>query len=430
MAIVKLFLPKVGEGIMEATIIKWLKQEGDSIKEEESIVEVTTDKIDLELPSPYFGTIHKILVKDHTIVKVGECIALLQVNTNIADVSSLNSNFNSQDDSLVGEKPSENYNLSTSRSVAYCEPADGRSYSPLVKRIVFLEGIHLDELTQIPGTGKDNRVTKMDMSSYIKHKAPQSKIDKVQHEMQLWTDIGDEVIEIDRVRQVIAARMVHSQNIAAHVTSFVEADVTELVDWREKNKENFKLNFGVQLTYTSLFIRAVIKALQDFPIINSHMFGNFLVKKNKINIGMAVALPNGNLIVPVIKDAAKLSLVDLAQKVNSLANKARNNELIPDEISGATYTISNLGLFNNIMGTPIIMQPQVAVLAIGTILKKPGVITKDNNDIIAIRNKIHLSHSYDHRAIDGLLGGGFVKRIADYLEDFKEIVELNGLIKL
>lgn len=403
---------------MEATILQWLKEEGEMIREEDSIVEVGTDKVDSEVPTPYAGTLQKILVQTGEVVKVGAPIAIINTTDTV---------ITSKDAEVLLEKAAP---PKTTAALSHLEPspvihphvynqADGRFYSPLVRHIAQQEDIPPQELSQLPGTGKGNRVTKRDILAYLQHRLKGS-IDA--QPMTPTTHVAiapeDEVIQLDRVRQMIAKRMVASKHIAAHVTSFVEADVTELVAWRNRNKGTFDQKTNTKLTYTSLFLQAIVRAIQDFPMINAFVVEDRIIKKKAINIGLAVALPDGNLIVPVIKNAAQLSLAELADQVQTLTRKARNHQLVPDELAGATYTVSNLGSFHNLMGTPIIMQPQVAILALGAIVKKPAVVASDQGDIIAIRHTMYLSHSYDHRVIDGALGGGFVKQVAKHLETF------------
>ena len=415
MAEVTMVLPAMGESVMEATVLQWLKQEGDMIAEEESIVEVATDKVDSEVPTPYAGKLQKLLVQKGEVVKIGAPIAIIATEGEVQTVPT---------PSLA---PSPVPSVSTEQSVVVStptyQPKDGRFYSPLVRHIAQQETISPEELSQIPGTGQDNRVTKRDLLSYLQHRPEAGMSHKLKlSEAQLAVMPEDEVVQLDRVRQVIAERMVASKRTIPHVTSFVEADVTDLVQWRAKNKEEFQKKAGVKLTYMPLLLQAIVRALQDFPLVNAWMDGDRLIKKKTINIGMAVALPDGNLVVPVIKAADQLSLVELAQAIQALADKARNSRLEPDELAGATYTVSNLGSFQNLMGTPIITPPQVAILGLGAIVKKPAVVASPEEDVIAIRQKMYLSHAYDHRVIDGALGGGFVKRVADYLERFTDWV--------
>jgi 2-oxoglutarate dehydrogenase E2 component (dihydrolipoamide succinyltransferase) len=412
MALVTMVMPTMGESVMEATILQWLKQEGDMITEEESILEVATDKVDSEVPAPYAGRLQKVLALKGEIVRVGAPLAIIAtaeealIATPIVPVPAI-----TLSQSAV-VRPLQS--MPVLQMPAHKKP-DGRFYSPLVRHIAQQEKISPQALSKVPGTGKDNRVTKHDLLAYLQHR---SEVDRPLQPTVAYmpTAPEDEVIQLDRMRQMIAERMVASKHIAPHVTSFVEADVTDLVRWRNQHKENFEQKTGTKLTYTLLFLQAIVRAIKDFPLINAFVAADRMIKKKAINIGLAVALPDGNLIVPVIKHADQLSLVELARKVQTLVHKARHQQLVPDELAEATYTVSNLGSFQNLMGTPIILQPQVAILALGAIVKKPAVIESSEGDIIAIRHKMYLSHSYDHRVIDGALGGGFVKKVADYLE--------------
>ena len=412
MATVTMVMPRMGESVMEATILQWLKQEGDMITEEESVVEVATDKVDSEVPAPYAGRLQQVLAKKGEVVKIGAPLAIIEV------VGEPVSAPLPAPDSV----PSASTPISPTKSIpssqaAVRQPNDGRFYSPLVRYVAQQQNITPEELSKIPGTGKDNRVTKHDLSAYLQHRPELGKL-PVPAVADVLITPEDEVIQLDRVRQMIAARMIASKRIAPHVTSFVEADVTALVAWRNKNKEDFEQKTGTKLTYTPLLLQAIARALKDFPMINALVTTDRIIKKKAINIGLAVALPDGNLIVPVVKHADRLSLVALAQQVNNLVHRARHQQLVPDELTEATYTVSNLGSFQNLMGTPIISQPQVAIMALGAIVKKPAVVESEQGDTIAIRHKMYLSHAYDHRVIDGALGGGFAKCVADYLASF------------
>lgn len=415
MAIVTMVMPTMGESVMEATILQWLKQEGDMITEEESLLEVATDKVDSEVPSPYAGRLQKVLVQKGEVVKVGAPLAIIATEgeaTSMHPIPPILAVAPSPQPAAVHPRQSVQVFQAPAQ-----RQSDGRLYSPVVRHIAQQEGIAPHMLSQIPGTGKDNRVTKHDLLAYLQHRP---KIDRPLKPGIVYAPIApeDEVIQLGRMRQMIAARMVASKHTAPHVTSFVEADVTDLVQWRDRHKVHFEQETGTKLTYTPLFLQAIVQAIQDFPMINSLVEGDRMIKKKAINIGLAVALPDGNLIVPVIQHADQLSLAELARTVQTLAHKARHQQLVPDELAGATYTVSNLGSFQNLMGTPIILQPQVAILALGTIVKKPAVIESAQGDTIAIRHKMYLSHSYDHRVIDGVLGGGFVKQVSDYLQGF------------
>lgn len=414
MAVVTMFMPTMGESVMEATILQWLKQEGDMITEEESILEVATDKVDSEVPTPYAGRLQQVLAKKGEVVKIGAPLAIIAIEGEaIAAISPLPTS------AIAPPRPTTIHRQQpvSVPQVSVAKQSDGRFYSPLVRHIAQQESILSHTLSQIPGTGQDNRVTKRDLLAYLQHRLDTDTPLK-SAAVQPPTMPEDEVIPLDRMRRIIAERMVASKRIAPHVTSFVEADVTDLVQWRNQKKVGFEQKTGVKLTYTPLFIQAVVKAIQDFPMINAFVTEDYIIKKKAINIGLAVALPDGNLIVPVIKHADQLSLAELAKEVQAIVHKARHQQLVPDELTEATYTISNLGSFQNLMGTPIIPQPQVAILALGEIVKKPAVLESAQGDIIAIRHKMYLSHSYDHRVIDGALGGGFVKKVADYLASF------------
>ena len=427
MAELKVELPKMGESVAEATITTWLKSVGDKIEEDEPIVEIATDKVDSEVPSPCSGILKEALFSEGDVVQVGSIFAVIEtdqnVGTEIEDEKVELSEMEVESEIL---KPLEK---EVSEQIIVENTSD-RFYSPLVKSIAKKENINQDELDQITGSGANGRVTKKDMLNYLDNKTNQTPISPIKQEKpkpQTPTVISTtstvqngegEIIEMDRMRKMIADHMVHSVHTAPHVTSFVEADVTNLVLWRNKYKKEFENREGEKLTFTPIFIEAVAKALRDFPMVNSSIDGDKIIVKSNINIGMATALPSGNLIVPVINHADQLNLVGLAKKVNDLALRARNNQLKPDEISGGTYTISNVGTFGNVMGTPIINQPQSAILALGAIRKKPAVIESPTGDMIGIRHMMFLSHSYDHRNVDGALGGQFVRKVADYLENF------------
>ncbi|TDI68624.1 MAG: 2-oxo acid dehydrogenase subunit E2 [Bacteroidetes bacterium] len=419
---VEMVMPKMGESIMEGTILTWLKKVGDPIEQDESVLEVATDKVDTEIPSEHAGILAEIIAKEGEVVEVGKPIAIIETTNGKSTEPNVQ---RTQVDKPF--QPSEQEISSPVEVVPLIqsiESQDDRFYSPLVRNIAKQEHLSSEELAQIPGTGKNGRVTKKDILSYLEQRggipagtmisepAPASS------STMMPSSGEDEIIEMDRMRKMIAERMLASKRISAHVTSFVEADVTGLVFWRNRNKSSFKAREGDNLTLTPIFIEAVVKAITDYPMINISVDGDRIIRKKDINIGMAVALPSGNLIVPVIKKANLLSLAGLTKQVNDLAKRARNNQLKPDELSGGTFTISNVGSFGNVMGTPIIMQPQVGILALGAIVKKPSVVETPYGDAIGIRHKMFLSHSYDHRVIDGSLGGMFVRRVADYLERF------------
>lgn len=430
MAQVELLMPKMGESIMEATILTWLKNPGDTIDQDESVVEVATDKVDTEVPSMYAGVLKEILVKQGEVANVGSPIALIETsveNGNGSDGAQPTITNESSND-YVAEDEVVNDTLLVPPHVDGAEPSSDKFYSPLVKNIAKQENISLQELDGLVGTGGDGRITKKDILEYVEHKklgvtikstSVSKPVEKVTTRPQGTVNSdGDEIIEMDRMRKMIAERMLDSRRISAHVTSFVEADVTNIVFWRGKVKNEFQKREGDALTYTPVFIEAVVKAIKDYPMINIQVDGDRIIKKKDINIGMAVALPSGNLIVPVIKNADQYNLKGLVKIVNDLAKRARDNKLKPDELSGGTFSISNVGSFGNVMGTPIIMQPQVGIIALGAIQKKASVIETPYGDALGIRHKMFLSHSYDHRVVDGALGGMLVRRVADYLERF------------
>jgi 2-oxoglutarate dehydrogenase E2 component (dihydrolipoamide succinyltransferase) len=415
----------MGESIIEGTILTWLKKEGDSIEADESVLEVATDKVDTEVPATHGGILKKILAKEGDVVAVGTAIAIIEINAEASnDTPAAPAKAK---EVLVEAAPALTASLITAAEPEAPSHSDGRFYSPLVRSIAKEEGISLDELSRIPGSGTEGRVTKQDMLDYLAARSnghsKNTGVTKTppsisQPKAPASISGGDELIEMDRMRKMIASRMVESKRISAHVTSFVEADMTNIVLWRERNKEAYKAKYGEGITFTPFFIDAVAKAIRDFPMINISVEGDHILKKKDINIGMAVALPSGNLIVPVIRNADQLNIVGISKKVNDLANRARINKLTADDVTGGTYTVSNVGSFGNIMGTPIIAQPQVAILAIGAIVKKPAVVETPTGDVIAIRHKMFLSHTYDHRVVDGSLGGMFVRKVADYLEEF------------
>lgn len=439
MAKVELLMPKMGESIMEATILKWLKKPGDSIALDEAVLEIATDKVDSEVPSPVAGILGELLFKEGDVVPVGGVLAVIE--TEGGSVGSTPAPATTATAAPVAAAlPAETANLATAVT-AKIENTAGRFYSPLVLNIASQEGIGMQEMEGIAGTGAEGRVTKKDILQYVADKkagkvatatAPPAPVvatvptptaaaeatPAVVKAASLAPSGNVEIMEMDRMRRMIAENMVASKRISAHVTSFVEADMTNVVMWRDKVKKEFEKRYGEKLTFTPIFIEAAVKAIQDFPMINVSVDGNNLIIKKDINIGMAAALPSGNLIVPVIHNADQYNLAGLAKRVNDLANRARNNKLKPDEIQGGTYTISNVGSFGNVMGTPIIPQPQVAIMAVGAIRKRPAVIETEAGDLIGIRSMMFLSHSYDHRVVDGALGGMFVRRMADYLEQW------------
>jgi 2-oxoglutarate dehydrogenase E2 component (dihydrolipoamide succinyltransferase) len=447
MALVEMVMPKMGESVMEGTILNWLKKIGDKIEQDEPVLEVATDKVDTEIPATHAGVLMEILAQVGEVIPIGKTIALISTEslaTSIVDAPTKHEQTHKVlAESVLLEEPI----TSESFAALLTEPLVSRFYSPLVLNIAKEEGIGMDELSRISGSGKEGRLTKNDILKYLEvrkqapkpsHSAPQSDSQIVEKDKQVSIEItkndpvkpliqtksavsysgNADIIEMDRMRKMIAQRMVDSKRISPHVTSFVEADVSNIVNWKNANSRKIKERDGISLTYTPIFIMAVAKALKDYPMVNTSVEGDNIIVKKDINIGLAVALPTGNLIVPVIKNADQLNLLGLAHKVNDFAKRARENKLTPDELAGGTYTVSNIGSFGNVMGTPIILQPQVAILSLGAIQKKPAVIETEYGDVIAIRQLMFLSHAYDHRIVDGALGGSFVRRVADYLEKF------------
>jgi 2-oxoglutarate dehydrogenase E2 component (dihydrolipoamide succinyltransferase) len=482
MARVEMTMPKMGESIMEGTVLKWLKQVGDAIEQDESVLEVATDKVDTEVPALHAGILAEILVQEGQVVAVGAPIARIETdaasapvpNTDDLEEASANPPQTEEDVRPLHEAPAGDesvpYLPGPNNPVSAPEHPvqEGRFYSPLVLSIAREEGISMSELERLRGTGQDGRVTKKDILDHVAAgkpslqpaaaaaqaapapqpaapaspppapkaepapqpapapapkaapapAAPSTNGQAPASKPAPSVSGNQELIEMDRMRKMIAQRMVDSKRISPHVTSFVEADVTELVNWRNKHKDAYKKRTGENLTFTPLFVWAVARAIQDYPLINVSIEGDYIIKKRDINIGVAVALPSGNLIVPVIHNADQLNLNGLTKKVNDLAARARINKLTPADLEGGTYTLSNVGSFGNVMGTPIIMQPQVAIMAVGAIKKKPAVIETPQGDLIGVRHFMFLSHSYDHRVVDGSLGGMFVRKVADYLEQF------------
>jgi 2-oxoglutarate dehydrogenase E2 component (dihydrolipoamide succinyltransferase) len=434
MARFELKLPKMGESVAEASITNWLKQVGDKIEADEAVLEVATDKVDSELPSEVSGILVEQLFAKDDMVQVGQTIAIIETESPPAPEGRAQSNVNQNiSESLKIIESS----ITNATDIVYTSPsgAGGPSekfFSPLVKNIAKEEGISLEELENILGSGKDGRVTKEDVLNYIKTRgvvapikveAPKAVVQPqpvVHHSQPTTTSLNgaDEIIEMDRMRKLIAGYMMTSLQTSAHVQSFIEVDVTNIVKWRDKVKTAFEKREGEKLTYTPIFMEAVAKALKDFPMMNISVDGETIIKRKNINLGMAAALPNGNLIVPVIKNADQLNLVGMAKAVNDLGGRAKLGKLKPDDTQGGTYTVTNVGTFGSVFGTPIINQPQVGILALGAIRKVPAVIETPEGDFIGIRQKMFLSHSYDHRVVDGALGGSFVKRVAEYLEAF------------
>lgn len=440
MAQVELIMPKMGESVAEATITSWLKEVGDAIEADEAVVEIATDKVDSEVPSTAQGILIKKLFNVGDVVQVGQAIAIIGSEGDVAVSTPKQTETVAKVEASISIAE-----ITTNTVVAHSDEKlgktspSGKFLSPLVRSIAEKEGISSAELDAINGTGNEGRVTKSDIINYLPNrgaqtivttsatKAPVQDTPKIVEERSVTASVkkqmipimpGDEIIEMDRMRKIIAEHMVMSKHTSPHVTSYVEADVTNIVNWRNKVKDSFIKRENESITFTPIFIEAIVKAIKDFPMVNISVDGDKIIKRKNINIGMATALPSGNLIVPVIKNADQLNLVGLTKAVNDLANRARNNKLTPDDISGGTYTITNVGSFGNVMGTPIINQPQVAIMAVGAIRKIPAVIETPDGDAIAIRQRMFLSHAYDHRVVDGALGGMFVKRVADYLEKF------------
>ena len=426
MAQVELIMPKMGESVAEATVIKWLKNVGDTIEMDESVLEIATDKVDSEIPSSIEGVLVKQLFKEDDVVLVGQAVAIIDTNadaTEIDETPVAKVEVEPSEELVKIEKIIEE----TIETTSIPKSSDSNKFfSPLVRSIAQKEGISGSELESISGNGKNGRVTKKDILAYLSKRstAPTathktSTVSTAQiNAPSIPVMEGDEIIEMDRMRKMISDHMVMSKHVSPHVTSFVEADVTNIVNWRNKVKDEFFKREGEKITFTPIFVDAVVKAIKDFPMINVSVDGTKIIKRKHINVGMAAALPSGNLIVPVIKDADQKNMMGLTKTVNDLANRARTNNLKPDEISGGTFTLTNVGGFGNVMGTPIINQPQVAIMAVGSIIKKPAVIETEMGDVIAIRNKMFCSLSYDHRVVDGSLGGMFLRRFADYLEGF------------
>lgn len=435
MAKTEVTMPKLGESVMEATITNWLVEEGDTIEMDQPIVEIATDKVDSEVPSPFSGVLVKKIFAKGDVVKIGEAFAIIESEASAAKI-----------ETPIVETPQVKMNgtngtshhteMVTSTEIkkpVITKSDSNRFYSPLVKTIATKENISMEELESIAGSGLDGRVTKQDILAYVEtgKSAPQKTVvmdspvikkqveEKIVHQKPAISISGnDTIIEMDRMRKLIASHMVMSKHTSPHVTSFVEADVTNLVKWRDKVKGDYERKYGEKLTFTPMLIEAVVQAIKEFPGVNASVDGDNIIIKGRINIGMAAALPSGNLIVPVIKNADQMNLFGLTKAVNDLAGRAKKGKLLPDEVADGTYTVSNVGTFGNVMGTPIINQPQVAILALGAIRKRPAVIETEDGDVIGIRSMMFLSHSYDHRVVDGALGGMFVRRVADLLEGF------------
>ena len=430
MAQVELIMPKMGESVAEATVIKWLKNVGETIEMDESVLEIATDKVDSEVPSAVEGVLIKQLFNEDDIVLVGQAVAIIETDASAAGSSAPKASKETPKEVAVAEEIVEK---AMEKTTLPKSSDSNKFFSPLVRSIAQEEGMSMTELESVAGSGKDGRITKKDILAYLTNRssapaaAPAPKASKPAASTATVAAIsapkvpameGDEIIEMDRMRKMIANHMVMSKHVSPHVTSFVEADVTNIVNWRNKVKDEFFKREGEKITFTPIFVHAVVKAIKDFPMINVAVDGTNIIKRKHINVGMAAALPSGNLIVPVIKDADQKNMIGLTKAVNDLARRSRSNDLKPDEVSGGTFTLTNVGGFGNIMGTPIINQPQVAIMAVGAIVKKPAVIETDMGDVIAIRHKMFCSLSYDHRVVDGSLGGMFLKRFSDYLEAF------------
>jgi len=449
MAQIEIRLPKMGESVTEATITNWLKNVGDTVAMDEPLVEVATDKVDNELPSEAAGVLVKQLFEKDQVAQVGDVIAIISTDGDSAPAAETPKAAASDAVAAITETVTTAQNTANGQSAPLEKSTSGKFFSPLVRSIAEKEGVSASELDQLSGSGLGGRVTKKDIVSYLDNRgnapvtaapsvaapaaetaqasAPKaapavtgggsSFLSNIKEPIVL-PNPGDEIIEMDRMRKLIAEHMVMSSHVSPHVTSYVEADVTNIVNWRNKTKTAFEKREGENLTFTPIFMEAIVKAIKDFPMINVSVSGTTIIKRKDINIGMATALPSGNLIVPVIKNADRMNLTGIAKSVNQLARAARDNKLKPEDIQGGTYTVTNVGTFGNVMGTPIINQPQVAILALGAIRKVPAVIETPEGDFIGIRQKMFLSHSYDHRVVDGALGGQFVRRVADYLEQF------------
>jgi 2-oxoglutarate dehydrogenase E2 component (dihydrolipoamide succinyltransferase) len=434
MAQIELILPKMGESVAEATITSWLVNEGDTVDVEDPVLEIATDKVDSEIPSTTKGVLQKHLFKVGDVVKIGEPIAIIVTEGHDAPVKefTVSSDTKEPKDSskeLETVLPEKTVAISTPKAPLVVTKNEGEKshmfYSPLVKSIAKKEGFSSSELGNILGTGKNNRLTKSDLLSYLDNKASAARGNdlsktKVDSNVKAAKSITgeNEIIEMDRMRKLISENMLKSRQVSAHVTSMLEVDVTNMVLWRNKIKDDFLQKEGYKITFTPLFVEAVSKALRDFPMINISIDGDKIIVKKDINVGIAVALPSGNLIVPVVKNADQLNLIGLAKTINGLAIKARNNKLTFEDIEGGTFTLTNIGTFGNAIGTPIINQPEVAIMSTGVVQKKPAVIETPQGDTIGIRHMMFLSMSYDHRVVDGMLGGSFLRKVADYLENF------------
>ena len=416
-----MIMPKMGESIMEGTILKWLKKEGDSISEDESVLEVATDKVDTEIPCTSSGVLSKILVNEGDVVKVGKVIAIIDSDTVDTDTVDTDSKYDQFVDEIEKDinKIQEVINEPEPQNKKINKTESNKFFSPLVLNIASRENISIENLEKIKGTGENERVTKFDLLKFIEDSNDSIKsIDVKEETSEIILKEGEELIEPDRIRKIIAQRMIESKRISPHVTSFVEADVTNIFNERNKLKDKFLKINKTPLTFNPIFISCVTKALEEFPMMNISYINNKIIKKKYINVGIAVALNDDNLIVPVLKNTDKMSFMEIVKDSNDLIFKARENKLKTEDLEGGTFTISNVGSFGNVMGTPIILQPQVGILAIGSIRKLPGVVETPKGDKIMVRNKIFLSHTYDHRIIDGAVGGKFAQKVAENLENF------------
>ncbi|MGB0248674.1 MAG: dihydrolipoamide acetyltransferase family protein [Flavobacteriales bacterium] len=444
MAVIEILLPKMGESVAEATITKFVVNAGEQTEADEPLVEIATDKVDSEVPAPEDGTLVEWLVQEGDVVAVGQAIAKFEIDGDADAAPASASAAATPTPTSAAPAPAPTPAPVAAPAPAVVEAlqaplaasgpldqlparigANGRFYSPLVRSIAQSEGVTPAELDGIAGSGSEGRVTKKDILAYIASRgsaaapaAPPASAPAASTAPTVSVSGQDEIVEMDRMRKLIADHMVRSKQTSPHVTSFVEADMTKIVEWRKRNKATFEQAHGTKLTFTPLIAEAIVKAIRDFPGVNASVDGDRIIIKKQINLGMATALPSGNLIVPVIHNADQLSLVGLATRVNDLADRARTGKLKPDDTAGGTYTMSNVGTFGNVMGTPIINQPQVGILALGAIRKKPAVIETPEGDMIGIRHMMFLSHSYDHRVVDGMLGGSFVRCVADHLEGF------------
>ncbi len=445
MAEIEVLLPKMGESVAEATVITWLKEVGETIEAEESLIEIATDKVDSEVPAPADGVLIKKLFNEGDVAQVGDVIAIISTDGGAAAPEPTTTEA-SVSKEIVAEVAAPLAKTATEQVELSKTGDSGKFYSPLVRNIAKEEGISMTELESISGSGQDGRVNKADILAYVENRksdnvvtapAPSSRAKETPKDKVVGSTnskplpkpsipVGpnDTIVEMDRMRKMIADHMVMSKQTSPHVTSYVEADVTNIVNWRNKVKDKFIKDNGEKITFTPIFIEAIAKAIKDMPGINVSIDGTNIIQRGDINIGMAAALPSGNLIVPVIKNADRLNLLGITKAVNDLAKRARAGKLLPDDIQGGTYTMTNVGTFGNVMGTPIINQPQVAIMAVGAIRKMVSVIETPSGDTIGIRHKMFLSHAYDHRVVDGALGGMFVRKVADYLESFDPNTEI------